>query len=903
VPVWKPIARLQALTLAFPREVLAACALLLGVALLLGSGVEFRSSRSELAPRHDPDERRLREMMRQFHGAGSLVVCVEAEPGKGADREGLRRVAGEVAAAVSADPLVAGVYYRADREWLLEHALYLMPPATLRRLVDTLGPLARSAGDAPRVDGIEGLNRLLAAGLREGLRQGTAFPDDPRVEGPLLLARLLEFERRLLEDPERTATALAAQDPWDWLASFADGADGYLQTRDGAALFVVVTPREGDDSLPVLRRFVGAVRERALAVVGDRDGFRVGFTGQPAIAVEEMETVRGDTVFSSLLAMSGVTLLTLLVFRRKRHALLVLVALAVGLGWAFGAVRLEIGYLNMITSAFLATLIGVGVAYGIHPVSEFELAARPGADRREAVRESYRRTGPGVTVAAVTTATAFLSILLMRYRGFAELGLVAGVGVLLCLASFMLTLPALLALFGRPSPSVGSGRSEPVLDRLWNSRVARRICRFPRATVAVALALSALSAWSVGRVGFNTNILDLLPANSESLHYLLRMTADSDFSPVFNLVATKDLDELREMRERAAREPAISRFDSVLHFLPEQPRAGSEAAAALGDLVDAIRLPAAPRPVDREGLIDSLAELERLFDEAAEAAFTAGLKDVLGPLERARAASADAARIAREAPAGTERGWDAAQQESLSLLAAVLAMARRAARADPPTVETLPDAMRRRFVLDDGSYVGLLFPAGSVFDPVELEPYVAASRRVSEDAIGPPMLFWEMSRRITSGFYRSVAVGAALVFVVLLLDFRRLRDVALASFPLGLGVLWMIGGMHLLGLDFNFANLVGVTLIIGAGIDNGVHVIHRVRLEGREGMDVVLRHTGRAIVISSLTTMVGFGSLALANHLGLASLGKVLLLGVGSCLVTSIVVLPNLLVALGVVRR
>jgi predicted RND superfamily exporter protein len=120
--------------------------------------------------------------------------------------------------------------------------------------------------------------------------------------------------------------------------------------------------------------------------------------------------------------------------------------------------------------------------------------------------------------------------------------------------------------------------------------------------------------------------------------------------------------------------------------------------------------------------------------------------------------------------------------------------------------------------------------------------------------------------------------------------------------PLAMGVVWMMGLMGLAGLDFNFANLVAIPLIIGIGIDNGVHVIHRVRLEGEAGMTVVLRHTGRAILIASLTTMIGFGSLALASHQGLASLGKVLLLGVGSCLVTSTLILPNILVAFGKTR-
>src|SRR5262249_35265662 len=127
----------------------------------------------------------------------------------------------------------------------------------------------------------------------------------------------------------------------------------------------------------------------------------------------------------------------------------VLISLAVGVACAFGAVRLELGYLNLITSSFISTLVGLGIVYGIHPVSEYELQGAHTGEPAEAIRKAYRATGAAVTVGAVTTSAAFLSILLMKFRGFAELGLVAGVGVLLCLIAAMVTLPALLLVHGR----------------------------------------------------------------------------------------------------------------------------------------------------------------------------------------------------------------------------------------------------------------------------------------------------------------------------------------------------------------------------------------------------------------------------------------------------------------------
>jgi hypothetical protein len=285
---------------------------------------------------------------------------------------------------------------------------------------------------------------------------------------------------------------------------------------------------------------------------------------------------------------------------------------------------------------------------------------------------------------------------------------------------------------------------------------------------------------------------------------------------------------------------------------------------------------------------------------AGEAAFTAGLGDLAGPLEEARAEAERCIEIVRAAEEDTVEAWSAGQLELVERLREILELARKATRVEPPTLANLPEDLRARFFTRKGQPIGFLYPTGSVFDPDDLERYHAASMKVSSETFGFPFMFHKMSRRITTGFYRAVAAGSIFVMLILLVDFRKVRPALLAAAPLAVGIVWTLGLMPLLGLSFNFANLVAVPLIVGVGIDNGVHMIQRVNLEGSEGMNVVLRHTGRAILISSMTTMIGFGSLALASHRGIASLGLLLLIGVGSCLVASTVILPNLLVVLGV---
>ena len=902
------LARIQEAILARPVRVLVASGLLVVLALFLGLGVEFRTSRSDLAPPDDPEQQRLERLVEEVGGSNLLIVCVERVEGQGKSLAELRSFTDVLAAELAGSPLVAKVFYRIPLEWFLERGLYLVPPATMRRVVDQVARQREVLGSLSSIRSLADLNEEITRGLEAGLENASAPPPEA-VEGLSHLVHLLEAEARFLEAPGSFLAALEQRPPLLAVSGQerALPAEGYLATVDGSKLFLMVSPGSDDDSLPFLNRFVGTMRQSATRVSAERPGFKVAFTGEPAMTVEEMETVRRDTWFTSLVAVAGVAILTLLVFRWRSHVILVLASLAMGVIWAFGAVRLELGYLNLITSSFISTLVGVGVAYGIHPVSEYELEGAHTGDPRAAVQKAYHRTGAPVTVAAVTTSAAFFSILLMRFRGFAELGLVAGVGVLLCLIAAMVTLPAMLVVYGRrrklrdhvPRQSSTSA----AVDRFWVERGAAKICRYPRTVTAVAFLVTLGLGWSARGIEFNTNLLDLLPSNSEALEYQRRMVMESDLSPVSGMVVANSLDELRAMKARAEVEPSIQRFESVLQFLPSDPEASHDAARQLGELLGSVRLPERVLPMGRDRLESSLRDLEEALALTAESAFGAGLGELAGPLEEARFAAESAAGKVAAATQGDEAEWNDGQHRLLAWARRLLEDLQSAASAEPPRLETLPDEVRERFLVSEGRFLAFLQPKGSVFEPEVLSKYVEASRRVSRDVTGFPIVFHTVSQQITSGFYRAVAVGAVLVLLILLLDYRDVRDAGLAAVPLAVGMIWMMGFMGLLGLSFNFANLVAVPLIIGVGIDNGVHVVHRLRLEGREGMGVVLRHTGRAILIASLTTMIGFGSLALASHRGLASLGILLLLGVGSCLLTSTIVLPNLLVAVGKTRQ
>lgn len=889
--------RIENLVIAQPRRVVGVAALVSLGALALGAGIELRTSRSELVAKDDPEQLRWERLREEFAGPDPLIVALEPAAGRPVGLDVLQEAADVLGAALEARPEVDYVFYHLEMDWLLENAVHLAPPAQLRRAIDQLEGLLADGTDSIVLGGLADLNDRVSAQIERALASGAVMPLSGASDEAARLSALLRAEHEFLEDPDdfvaRHSGLLLqlARPPRDSSIT----PDGYLSTRDQKLLLLLVSPTDADAELAKQRRLVEIVRATADRVL---QGLPVayGLTGSPAMNVEEMASIRHDSQVTSGIAIAGVGLLAMLAFRRRRHALLGLIVLAMGVAWSIGAVRLEVGYLNMITTAMVPILVGIGIDFAVHPISQYEIERHDSRDRRKAVQAAFRKTSGAVVVSALTTSAAFFCFSFMQFRGFSELGVVAGGGVLLCLLAALFVLPALLLLHG----DVASNRMAPV-DRFWLP-ASGLLLRHPRVVTAAAIAITVVAAWAGRSVPLSTSLLDLLPPGAESLRYLEIVSDESATSVYVNIVVSDDLEQMREFERRARGSEVIARFESVLDFLPESTETTRAAVARVGEFLDRVSVTDAPWS-GRSALAGSIERLERALEDAVEAAFVTGLSELVGPLEAARLEAEHAHALVSDASKTADVAWARGEQTMRERLRALIDQIRASAAAAPPSIDTLPRHLRTRFLTDRGRYLGFIHPANSIFDRPALGRFNNASFEVSANAIGFPVLFAAHSRQITSGFGLTLAAGSLLVLLILGLDLRSVLHMALALVPVGVGIAWMLGLMRAFGLSFNLANLVAVPLVLGVGIDNGVHMIHRYRLEGNAGMTVVLSHTGRAILVASLTTMVGFGSLSLASHRGMASLGVLLVLGVGASMVAALVVLPNLLVAFGWARR
>jgi hypothetical protein len=453
----------------------------------------------------------------------------------------------------------------------------------------------------------------------------------------------------------------------------------------------------------------------------------------------------------------------------------------------------------------------------------------------------------------------------------------------------------------RPSPTSRLGR-------LWRS-ACRGTTAFPLLSTLAAAGLTAYFLVLAPGIGFDYRVEDLLPRDAESIRVQEVLKADPGLSPEFAVVFAGDREALRAAEERARSEELIGRTDSIRQVLPDGPPA--ERAARMREvlrLLEPLAIePSRLGPVDREALGASLEELAAVFERALDmTAGQRGLEEVVRLLDEISLALEEAAESVKKAPPGWTTEFAAARGRVWSWAGERLAEVKRQLAAGPAREEELPpEVLERLKGPRSGRYILYLYPREDLAERPAVERFVRAARRVDPQATGYPIVFYASTSLIHRGFSTAVLAAAVVILLTLLLDFRRLDRVVLAVLPKAVGIVWMLGIMALLGIDYNLANQIVIPLLIGVGLAYGIHIIHRFFMEGRgeRNITAVLQQTGGAIALSGLTTMIGFGSLALASHRGLASMGTVLFFGVGSALVVSTYVLANLLTLLYRPRR
>lgn len=849
----------------------------------------FKTSTRALLPQDAGYVVRYAEYAKEFGELEDIVVVVEA-----GSFEGARAYAARLTEELKQAPVkFQRVAYRIDPKRFEGRQLLYLPTPELREIRDKIFDhqefMESFAGDPSLARLLEGVNTQMAAAFVSNLfdigLQDKDLPVDTRFLRVLLDQMASRLER---PGPYRS--------PWGTLFSFGEDPPddaGYFLSDDKSLLFILVeTPPSEKGSFMGDQAAIETIREAIAKLRPAFPNVQAGVTGAPALSNDEMTAAFHDSSISDVLAFALTLLVMTLAFVRVGKPLLMLGVLAVTLAWSMGVITLTVGHLTLFSVMFISIVVGIGIDYGIYYLFRYEEEIFLGRNLREALEHTAARTGPGMLAGALTAAGTFFVLMLTDFRGIQELGFIAGIAILIAWAGMMTLFPAILVLVDRHHADRPRGQ-RPRAHQLERIRVPLldRLVTYPRTVLIGAGLLTAFSIWAVPRVGFDYNVLNLQAKGTESVAWERRILASTGRSGFNGLSSASSLEELRAKQSAFEKLPSVSDTDSVLRVIPDDQTEKIALIKSFGPLVAPIRV-GRSSPVDLDRLKQALADIKRRFDVVA---VEAGAK-LPAEIRVVRDKTIEVQRLLlRSNRDSAEAALNYLQAQLYRDFVSKFYSLQRNLNPTSVTIKDVPEELRRKFIGENGRFLIQVHPKVDIWEKAGAAQFVRDLRTVDPDITGPPIITYEatvlMERAyLTGSLYAFVLVGGLSILMI-----RRMRESLLGLVPMVLGVLWTVGLMQVFGIKFNLANIWGLPLIIGTAAEFGLNVILS-HLEGRaHGGPLVARSAVLGVALNGITTMVGFGSLMIASHQGIFSLGLLLTLGSACGLVAALIVLPVVL--------
>lgn len=880
----RPLGLLTRALVRRPRAVTLGCvavAVLAGLAAVNWLG--FRTNRLDLLNPASEFHQRWLAYLREFGSDDDLVILVTApQPTK------LTATTKALAAALADRPAqYRSIIHEQNLERLRRKGLHLVPAADLQRLalfVEQARPLVAQewAATSP-----EQFPAQLSAQLMRAMPGAQGLPSEAAVA------------RASFESVGDLATLASAASTW---ATEVDAAvhgrssDGVgqrefakLVTRfdemrarpvlldDGQSALVVLRLADDDPQDPRPRAAaISELRNIMGRLEHEHAGVELQLTGMSVLEDDEMRASQADMTWASALSFLSVVVILWVGFRRWRYALLAVATLVIGMAWSFGFIAIWPGHLNLLSVSFAAILIGLGIDFGIHYLSHYVNLRDAGMGVRGALTATAQGIGPGVLTGALTTAVAFFAAAHSEFTGVAELGGIAGAGVLLCLAAAIVALPPLVVW-------LEPRRREPAFRAPlgWTDWLIRSH-RHP-ATLCVFLAACGAASFGLEVLHYDHNLLHLQTEGLESVELEQRLTEQNQRSVWFAVSLADDLSQLKKRKAEFEKLPSVARVEEIGSLVaevdPQRREVVARIHAALTSLPTEVPLlPAPSSEALRAAVGRLLGQLSALPLRAKELAAT---QRSLGQLAESLAklpAETVTARLAGWRQATVEAQWRACQS------------LRELASADPPSWDDLPPQLVERFRGKSGKHLLRVYARDDIWDLAPLQKFVQDLESVDPRVTGHPVQTFYASQQVQRSYVHSGVYALICVLIVVYLDFRHFGHALLSLVPLLVSFLLTFGLAGWLGLPLNAANLLVLPLLLGIGIDAGVHVVHDWRSQAAGYQ--LSRSLALSILLCSTTTIAGFAGLVLARHQGLRSLGIVLCLGMAISLATSLVLLP-----------
>jgi hopanoid biosynthesis associated RND transporter like protein HpnN len=788
----------------------------------------------------------------------TILVVVDGTTPDIADRTALK-----ISQIMRADPKVFGdVYDPAGEDFFRRNGLLYLDVDELYELSDRLAEAQPFLGALWQDLSLNGLFTLL----------GKAIDHSAEDAGrqPIEIAKLLNM---IADVAEAQADGKFSELSWRKLMQGDD------DSANANRRFLLIQPSLNYGSLSPASDAIDAIRKMVhnMALLPE-NGVRIRLTGSAALSEEELESVEQGMGLAGILSLCLVLILLMIGLKRVSLVVSTLLTLLVGLIWTATFAIVALGSLNLISVAFAVLFIGLSVDFGIHYSLRYTEAVDDGADHQAGLISAVRGAGGALTLSAVAAAIAFYSFQPTDYRGLAELGLIAGTGMFIALFANLTLLPAFLSCLHK---AVDKGDTQ---KRIKTPLLGNIIQKHAKTVCMVFVAAGVASLFIAKDVDFDFDPLNLKDKNTESMSTLTDLMEDSRTSPYSIEILAADLKHAQKIAENLRELKLVDSAETLADYVPPEQDEKLDA-------IDSTALFLAPA-LAGDGGVATISDQQRRL----------ALEFLIGKLKNLNIKGTKADREASQRlgnalsklnPAGIDAVREF-EKRLLRALPAQLMALKRSLLAEKVSLEDLPLSIRSRQIAQDGRARIEVYPKNDLRNRAELVQFVEAVRAVAPNAIGSPVVILEAGQAVLRSFYQAGALSVVLIMIMLAIVLGNIRDVLLVFAPLILAGVYSLALSVLMGLSFNFANVIVLPLLFGLGVAGGIHLVSRDADVGGQG-GVLATATPRAVTFSALTTIGSFGTIALSGHPGTSSMGVLLTLTVSMTLLCTLVFLPALM--------
>jgi hypothetical protein len=822
---------------------------------------------------------------KEFPQPDDLVVVVESGNAE-KNRQFVERIAAKMQAETN---LFRDVFYQQNLAMMGDKALQFASETNLVEMRDTL----RAA--RPFIEKFTQTTNLVS--LFEQINQAfRTAKDEDNAENRSLVKSLPALGRivsqaddavqRPGEPPSPNVTTLLDSSEEAMLSSYLTFAHGRI--------FVVTCHAPNED---MTGKVVDRLRQLVKATRDEVPGVNVGITGEPVLDYDEMTQSQKDTTLASVVAMVLCALIFIYGYNETGRPVKATLCLVVGLGYTLAFTTLTVGHLNILTITFVPMLIGLAIDYAVHLITRYEEELHHGKTEQEAITKAMVFTGQGIFTGALTTAGAFLAMYFTNFQGIKEMGIICGGGLLVCLVPMMTMLPVML-LRGRQNVidhNIHEDDRRARIENIWLQR--------PVVVTIVIACLCAAALFEGRKMYFDYNLIKMQSPSLSSVVFEQTLLDSADKSLLYGAVLADSLTNAVAMQEKIEQLPVMAATEPPFYrdFLyPDQ----GEKRRLIGEVkseVAGLKFKAPDlQPVDLQDLSTTLFYTSCYVRLAAQSAGT-NEPVLAAQLDSLAQSITDFRKFILGAGPRRQAEFAAQlahfQQALLADLRDTFQLLQQQDDTAPPRVEDLPPALLHRFVGVNGKFLIQVYPKQDVWQRAPQERFVSELRTVDPNVTGTPVQLYEYETLLKNSYEQAAWYSLAAIALMVLFHFRSFSAVILALIPVGIGTLWLAGLMGWFGVPVNLANIMTLPLVIGIGVTNGIHILNRYAEEGTPG--ILSRSTGKAVLVSGLTAIAGFGSLILAQHRGIRSLGIIMSVGIATCMIAGLTFLPALLNLIG----